>query len=48
MKMIFEKLDYQQDCINNILQLLESFDFKALKSSANSHNDEIILGGGGE
>ncbi len=26
--MIFEKQDYQQECINNIITLLDSFDFK--------------------
>lgn len=37
--MIFEKLDYQQEAIENVLNLLENFDFKALKAFAN--------GGGG-
>ncbi|GAA8460371.1 hypothetical protein HpDR86_07760 [Helicobacter pylori] len=26
--MIFEKQDYQQECINNIIALLDGFDFK--------------------
>ncbi len=26
--MIFEKQDYQQECINNIITLLDGFDFK--------------------
>lgn len=33
--MIFEKLDYQQEAIENVLNLLENFDFKALKAFAN-------------
>lgn len=32
--MIFEKQDYQQDCINNIINLLKDFDFK--KHDANN------------
>ena len=32
--MIFERQDYQQDCINNIINLLRDFDFK--KHSANN------------
>lgn len=35
LKMIFEKLEYQQKAIENILNLLENFDFKALKAFAN-------------
>ena len=46
--MIFEKLEYQQECIDNILELLESFDFKSLKAKLpNAYNDEINNGGGG-
>lgn len=46
--MIFEKLEYQQECIDNILELLESFDFKTLKTKLpNAYNDEINNGGGG-
>ena len=48
--MIFEKLEYQQECIDNILELLESFDFKSLKTKLpNAYNDEInnFLGEGG-
>lgn len=45
--MIFEKLEYQQECIDNILELLESFDFKSLKAKLpNAYNDEINNGGG--
>ncbi|WP_199751128.1 DEAD/DEAH box helicase family protein [Brachyspira aalborgi] len=32
--MIFERQDYQQDCINNIINLLKDFDFK--KHDANN------------
>lgn len=46
--MIFEKLEYQQECIDNILELLESFDFKSLKTKlANAYDDEIDNVGGG-
>ncbi len=38
--MIFEKLDYQQNALENILTLLKGFDFKSLKISN--------VGGGGQ
>lgn len=32
--MIFEKLEYQQECIDNILELLETFDLNPLKQNS--------------